>query len=97
MFDIKLNEKQQEQFDVLSAAMDQREKPFKLMRDYEKMHGFVPARLQQGYEKDGVLVGGTVFMAQYEEFKRTGSWRDQEGVMEKIVKAAIKAAEKKKG
>lgn len=95
MFDVKLNEKQQEQFDIMAKAMDAREKVFRLARDYENMHGFVPDKLQRGYQKDGVLVGGYKFMAEYEEFKRLGSWRAQDGVVEKIVKAAIKAAVKK--
>lgn len=94
MFDVKLNEKQQEQFEILAAAMDKREKPFKLLKDYEAMHGFIPAKLQKGYETGGVLVGGPKFMASYEEFKRVGSWRDQDGVMEKVLKSAVKAASK---
>ena len=94
MFDIKLNQKQQEQFDILADAMDKREKVFQLAQDYETIHGFVPARLQAGYMQKGVLVGGPKFMAMYEEWKRDGSWRGQKGLVEKIVKAAIKAANK---
>jgi hypothetical protein len=95
MFDIRLKEKQQEQYEIMARAMDSREKVFKLMNDYEKLHGFIPSKLISGYRRDGVLIGGHKFMAEYENFKRFGSWRDQDGVVEKIVKASMKAAENK--
>lgn len=80
-----MNAQVQEQFDILAKAMDVREEPFRLMKEFEDEHGFVPA-IPQSYDAK--------FMASYRDYKTAGSWRKQWAVV-RTVKATARAIVKK--
>jgi hypothetical protein len=77
-----MNNKQKEQFQILSETMDNQEKFFIELAAGEKSTGNVPAK----YEADKRV------MLAYQDWKTFGSWRHRPKVIEKLRKAAKKAA-----
>lgn len=69
-------------------VMDNRDETYSLLKDFEKKHGFVPAK----YNED------VKFMAAYAEYRRTGGWRKNPlclMIVNKATKKAIKSDKKK--
>jgi len=83
---MKLTTQEQAEYDILAAGMDAREEPFRLVREFEKKHGFVPAQYQIDVK----------FFANYETYKRVGSWRNDKAASALVEKSAREIARRKR-
>jgi len=78
-----MNARVKAEFDILAAAMDQREEPLRLIKEYEDAHGFVPPPYCHDIK----------MMSSYADYKRCGPWRKQWAVV-RTVKATARLAAK---
>jgi CRISPR/Cas system-associated endonuclease Cas1 len=71
---------------AIEEIMDNREKSFQVVLEFKKQNGFIPAQ----YESDHK------FMSNYENYKRTGSWRKNPIAVKLIEKTIKKMAKNSK-
>lgn len=70
-------------FEAMAKVLDRREAVYEALQDVEKLGFGIPAQ----YENDAAL------MLQYESWKVTGSWRNNEAIVKKVRKAAKKSVD----
>jgi len=67
------------QYDLLAEQMDKRENFFKLLKEFEEKHGFIPEKYKD-----------TMLEFEYNRYKKKGSWRNNKWLVRKLRKAADK-------
>lgn len=76
---MKLNNRHKVIKNLIENELEKRDEVFKLIKEFENKHGFVPAE----YKRDHKL------MANYEDYKKHGSYKNSP-IVQKLIMKAVK-------